>query len=75
MRHGRPRATSRVRLAADASAAGYLARTESTNAASSSAIVASWNSTMFSAFRSPERERLNDPQKTVSSATVSFACM
>ena len=29
----------------------------------------------FSAFISPERDRLNEPVKTVSSATVTFACM
>ena len=32
-------------------------------------------SSTFSAFISPERERLNEPTKTVSSATVTLACM
>ena len=32
-------------------------------------------SSTFSAFISPERERLNEPRKTTSSATVTFACM
>jgi len=44
-------------------------------AASWSARAASRTSTTFSAFISPERDRLNDPAKTVSSATVTFACM
>ena len=35
----------------------------------------SWISSTFSAFRSPEREKLNDPTKTTSSATTTFACM
>ncbi len=30
---------------------------------------------MFSAFRSPDLDRLNEPRKTVSSATVTLACM
>jgi len=45
------------------------------NAASRSARSASSTSTTFSAFISPERDRLNEPAKTVSSATVTFACM
>ena len=32
-------------------------------------------SSTFSAFCSPERERLNEPRKTVSSATLTLACM
>ena len=45
------------------------------NAASRSASSASCTSSTFSAFISPERDRLNEPAKTVSSATVTFACM
>ena len=40
-----------------------------------SASSASSISSTFSAFRSPDRERLKLPRNTVSSATVSFACM
>ena len=55
--------------------AGYLERTSSTKAASRSASAASSSSSTFSAFRSPEWERLKLPTKTVSSQTVTFACM
>ena len=40
-----------------------------------SASPASTISSTFSAFSSPERERLKEPTKTTSSATVTFACM
>ena len=40
-----------------------------------SASSGSCSSSTFSAFRSPERDRLNEPAKTKSSATVTFACM
>ena len=40
-----------------------------------SAIAGSAISSTFSAFCSPERDRLNRPRKVVSSATVTFACM
>ena len=50
-------------------------RTSSTKAAMRPASSGSRISSMFSAFCSPERERLKEPRKTVSSATVSFACM
>jgi len=43
--------------------------------ASRSARSASWTSNTFSAFISPERDRLNEPANTTSSATVTFACM
>src|SRR5205823_10138946 len=55
--------------------AGYLPRTSSTNAASRSASAGSEISSTFSAFSSPECERLKLPTKTRSSATVTFACM
>jgi len=45
------------------------------NAARRSASPASRTSITFSAFISPERDRLKEPAKTVSSATVTFACM
>ena len=35
----------------------------------------SWISSTFSALRSPEREKLNEPTKSTSSATTTFACM
>ena len=54
---------------------GYRARTSSMNAASRSAIAVSWISSTFSAFRSPEREKLNEPTKETSSATTTLACM
>ena len=57
------------RYAAGSSTGPYFARTSSTNAASSSAIAASSISSTFSAFRSPLRERLNEPTNTVSSQT------
>ena len=79
-----PWAGSRLRSAAGRSARSSTGsdvprriarRTSSTNAASRSAIAASSSSSTFSAFCSPERERLNEPTKTVSSQTMSFACM
>src|SRR5262249_2566473 len=51
----------------------YFARTSSTYAARRSAIPASLISSTFSAFRSPLRERLNDPTNVVSSHTAIFA--
>ena len=54
---------------------GYRPRTSSMNPASCSASCASSISSTFSAFCSPECERLKLPAKTVSSATVTFACM
>ena len=44
-------------------------------AAICSASAASVTSSTFSAFCSPERERLKEPTKTTSSATVTLACM
>ena len=44
-------------------------------AAIRSASSGSRTSITFSAFISPERERLNEPANTMSSATVTFACM
>ena len=40
-----------------------------------SAVAGSWISSTFSAFRSPEREKLNEPTNETSSATTTFACM
>ena len=40
-----------------------------------SATAGSWISSTFSAFCSPEREKLNEPTKVTSSATTTFACM
>ncbi len=51
------------------------ARCSSIHAAMRSASAASAISSTFSAFISPERERLNEPRNTMSSATVTFACM
>ena len=45
------------------------------NPASRSASAGSCSSSTFSAFISPERERLNEPANTTSSATVTLACM
>ncbi len=56
-------------------AAGYLARTPSTKLTISSASFASSISSTFSAFISPECDRLKLPANTTSSATVTFACM
>ena len=38
-------------------------------------MAASWISTTFSAFRSPDREKLKEPTNDTSSATTTFACM
>src|SRR5204863_9301537 len=54
---------------------GYFARISSIKPAIRSASAASSISSTFSAFDSPEWERLKEPTKTVSSATVTFACM
>jgi len=45
------------------------------NVAICSATSGSCTSSTFSAFISPERERLKDPTKVTSSATVTLACM
>src|SRR5215211_4051525 len=63
----------RVRAGADT--LGYRARTWSTYALRRQASSPSLISSTFSAFFSPECERLNEPAKTVSSATTIFACM
>src|SRR6185436_14787805 len=43
--------------------------------ASAAAVAGSWISTTSSAFRSPDREKLNEPTNDTSSATTTFACM
>src|SRR5207244_3313337 len=60
---------------AHTSTAGYRDRISSMNAANRAAIPASSISSTFSAFSSPECERLKLPTNVVSSHTVTFACM
>jgi hypothetical protein len=72
---GLARSRPYARLEAQSCTGSYFARISSMYAAIRSASSASSIWSTFSAFCSPEWERLKLPTKTVSSQTVTFACM